>query len=171
MFASDLTTFLQILNETRANCIISTMGETSGAPWQAQLSLSEGRVAFCQVRNSADGQILLTNSAAVRWLASLGNLSWEQMDAPPRPFKADPFHPHAVPQRLTVSEQGGWNLWSRKQRQVFGLVDGGRSIERIALLLRQPLNVVKDIVHDFQSSGVIAVDPVRSEVREGEGVS
>ena len=171
MFASDLTTLLQILNETQANCVISTVGEASGAPWQAQLTLFEGQVTFCQVLNSVNGQILLTNSTAVHWLASLGNLAWEQMDAPPRPSQADPFHPHAVPRRLAASEQGGVHMWSRKQRQVFGLVDGKRSIERIAMLLRQPPGMVEDIVYDLQSSGVIAVDSAKSEVREAAGVS
>lgn len=176
MFTSDLIAVLWTLQETRANCIISTEGTASGVSWQAQLTLSEGRVTFCQVRNSAEGQVLLTDSTAVRWLARQGTLSWEQMDArhllsSPRSSQADPFYPHAVPQRLTVLEQGGMNSWSRKQRQVFGLVDGKRSLERIALMLRQPLSVIREIMHDLHAKGVIAVDRVKSEVKEEEGIS
>src|SRR5207248_2608315 len=113
MFKSDLTAVLWTMQETRANGVLSTAGADSEVPWQAQLALSEGQVTFCQIQNSADGQVLLTDSAAVSWLASLGNLSWEQTDPPPqqhplsspRGFQAGPFHPHAVPQRVRVVEQ------------------------------------------------------------------
>jgi len=44
---------------------------------------------------------------------------------------------------------------SRKQRQVFALVDGTRSAERIAAILRQPVEVVVKVLHDLETMGVI----------------
>ena len=177
MFASDLTTFLEILKETRANGIIATAGADAEGPWQAQLILAEGRVTFCRIQKSVDGQLLLTDGPALRWLASQGNLPWQQITAsppqdllpPPRGSQADPLQPAAIPQRLAVLESRGMASWSRKQRQVFGLIDGQRSIERIAMLLRQPVEVAEDIVRDLHAKGVIVVNTIAAEV--GQRVS
>lgn len=59
------------------------------------------------------------------------------------------------PQRIVQAEQGVISSWPRKYRQVFALVDGKRSAEHIAAILKQPPAVVERIVNDLQSLGVI----------------
>jgi hypothetical protein len=164
MYTSSLTELLRVLQVSQATCTIFTGGPQAGEPWQAQLTLSQGQVTSCQVLQSADGQLLLTDSAALQWLASQGSHSWDQVDVPPRMVlptrrtpQTEPLMPEAVPQRLEALELAESHTWSRKQRQVFGLVDGTRSIERIAMLLRQPLDLVLDLVRDLQARGAITV--------------
>ena len=178
MYTSSLTALFRVLQATQATCAIITRGAETGEPWQAQLTLSEGQVISCQVQHSADGQLLLTNGTALQWLASQGSLSWDQVGNPAklllpasRTPQAEPLPPGAVPQRLTVLGPAERGAWSRKQRQIFGLIDGTRSIERIAMMLRQPLNVVQDMVRDLQARGAITAMTALDEVREKESVS
>ena len=77
MYTGDLAKLLGMLKETRANDVIYTKWTGRGEPWQAQLTLLGGRVTFCHVWSSTDGHSLLTNSEAIRWLASQGNLTWK----------------------------------------------------------------------------------------------
>ena len=115
----------------------------------------------------------------MRWLASVGDLTWEQVAVTPqqtsssflRTTQAGPLQSVEIPRRLVPVEHVARHAWSRKQRQVFGLVDGQRSIQRIAMILRQPLTVVKDIVQDLQGRGVLAVDTLTGELREEEGIA
>ena len=164
MYTSSLTELLRVLQETQSTCTILTGGAEVGEPWQAQLTLSQGQLTSCQVLQSADGQLLLSDSAALQWLASQGGHSWDQVNDPPRLVlptrhtpQAEPLLPDAIPQRLAALESAESSIWSRKQRQVFGLVDGTRSIERIAMILRQPLDLVQDLVRDLQARGAITV--------------
>lgn len=166
-----------MLEKTRANGVISTEGTGPGVLWQAQLTLSEGQVTTCHVQSSVNGRSLLTDGEAIRWLASLGYLTWERAAFTPQ--RTSPLvlgdsqtvllQSSGVPRRLARAEPVGMHSWSRKQRQVFALVDGNRSTERIAVMLCHPLNVVEDIVHDLQSKGVIAVDKSTDELRKEKG--
>jgi hypothetical protein len=164
MYTSSLTEMLWVLQAAQATCTIFTGGPEAGEPWQAELTLSQGQVTSCQVRQSTDGQLLLTDTEALQWLASQGSRSWDQVSTPPRlvlPTRSipqeEPLMPEAVPQKLEVLEFVESRTWSRKQRQVFGLIDGTRSIERIAMILRQPLDLVQDLVRDLQARGAIIV--------------
>jgi len=178
MYTSDFIGLLRMLEETRANGVFSTQGTGPGVPWQAQLTLSEGQVTTCYVQSSVNGQSLLTDGEAIRWLASLRYLNWERTA-----FTSQRTSPlvsgdsqtvllqsSGVPQRLARAEPVGMHSWSRKQWQVFALVDGNRSTEQIAVMLCQPLNVVEDIVHDLQSKGVIAKDKSTDELSEEKGI-
>ena len=164
MYTSSLTELLRVLQAAQATCTIFTGGPETGEPWQAQITLSQGQVTSSQVLQSADGQHLLTDSAALQWLASQGSSSWDQVSNSPRlvlPTRRAPqeesLMPEAVPQRLEALELAESRMWSRKQRQVFGLIDGTRSIERIAMILRQPLDLVQYLVRDLQARGAITV--------------
>jgi hypothetical protein len=177
MYTNDLTGLLITLEKTQASGVISTEGTGPGVPWQAQLTLTEGRVTTCHVQSSVNGRRLLTDGEAIRWLASLGYRTWERAAITPQ--RTSPLvigdsqtillQSSMVPRRLAQAEPVGMHAWSRKQRQVFALVDGNRSTERIALMLCLPLNVVEDIVHDLQSKNVIAVDKSTDELREEKG--
>jgi MFS family permease len=59
------------------------------------------------------------------------------------------------PQRIVQAEQGVNHSWSWKHRQIFALVDGKRSVVHIAAMLKQPPEVVEEIVNDLQLQGVI----------------
>src|SRR5258708_37778697 len=175
MYTSSLTALARVL---QATCTIFTAGAETGEPWQAQLTLSKGQVISCRVQHSADGQLLLTDGTALQWLASRGSLSWDQVGksgkvvaAASRTPQAEPLLPGAIPQRLAVSGPAERGAWSRKQRQIFGLIDGTRSIERIAMMLRQPLDLVQDMVRDLQARGAITVMMALDEAREKESVS
>jgi len=168
-----------MLEETRANGVISTAGTGPGEPWRAQLTLIEGKVTACHVQRSANGRSLLTGGEAIRWLESLGYLTWERAAFTPqqtsplvlRDSQIAPLQPSGVPRRLAQAETVGTHEWSRKQRQVFALVDESRSAERIAVILCQPLNVVEEILHDLQSMGVVALDKDAAELREKKGIA
>jgi hypothetical protein len=166
MYTSNLTRLLGMLRETQATDVIYTAWTGPGEPWQARLTLFEGQVITCHVQSNVDGQYLLTDGEAMRWLADLGTLTWERVAS-----QADFLQSFEVPRRLMQVEQGGMHAWSRKQRQVFALVDGRRSIERIAVILCQPLNVVKEIVHELQARNALAVDRPTSALREEERIA
>lgn len=164
MYTSSLTELLRVLQEMQATCTIFTEDAEAGEPWEAQLSLSQGHLTSCQVLQSSNRQLLLTDSAALLWLASQGSHSWDQVGNPPRLLlparhtpQAESLLPDAVPQKVATLEPTESSTWSRKKRQVFGLIDGTRSIERIAMILRQPLDLVQDLVRDLQARGTITV--------------
>ncbi len=179
MYTNDLTGLLITLAKTQASGVISTEGTGPGVPWRAQLTLAEGRVTTCNVQSSVNGRSLLTDGEAIRWLASLGYLTWERAALTPQrtsllvPGDSQTFllQSSMVPRRLAQTGPMGMQTLSRKQRQVYALVDGNRSTERIAVMLCQPLNVVEDIVRDLQSMGVIAVDKSTDELSEEKGIA
>lgn len=179
MYTSDLARFLRMLKETRANGVFATEWAGPGEPWHAQLILLDGQVTFCTIQSSVDGYSLLTDSEAIHWLANLGNLQWEQVPSLPQQPSQSLLHasqavllsPIEVPQRLIQVEKGAIDAWPRKHRQVFALVDGHRSIERIADILRQPLHVVEDTLQDLQAKGVIALNGITEQLRKKEGIA
>jgi hypothetical protein len=163
MYAADLTTLLKILQEIQANEVISTAGMGPGESWCAQLILTKGHVTHCSVHTRVNGQCLLTDGEALGWLARLGNLIWKpqvstrQLPALlPPPAVPVPHQGQEVPRRLGGAEPVGMQSWSRKQRQVFALVDGRRSTQRIVAILCQPPEVVAALLNDLRSMGVIA---------------
>src|SRR5206468_12341409 len=83
MYTNDLTGLLRTLVETRANGVLLTQGTGPGIPWHAQLTLSEGQVATCHIQSSVNGSSLLTGAEAIRWLATLGYLTWESAASTP----------------------------------------------------------------------------------------
>jgi hypothetical protein len=165
MYNNDLPGLLRMSKETQADGVISTKGIGPGEPWQAQLTLFKGEVITCYVQSRVNGNILLTDYEALHWLASLGHLTWNQEASTPQQTSLPIFddsqpallQSYKVPRRLTQAKQTEMHSWSRKHRQVFALVDGRRSTERIAVILCQPLKVVEIILHDLQAKGVIAM--------------
>ena len=89
MNAGDLAELLQMLQGTQKNWVAhialpEAVASGSGEPWQAQLTVIEGKVT-CQVWSSVDKRVLLTNDRAIRWLATLPHLSWNlEPIVPPR---------------------------------------------------------------------------------------
>ncbi len=165
MYTSDLPELLQMLHGTQKNLVVHiALPEAAaigpGEPWQAQLSLIEGKVT-CQIWSSVDQRVLITNDEAIRWLAKLPQLSWSlepfvtQRTPVPAFGRSEAISLQQVPRRITHVEKNIMNTWSRKQRQVFALVDGSRTIEHIARMLQLPPHVVEQVLNDLQALGVI----------------
>ena len=166
VYSSDLNTILRMLKRTQHHWVVhlqwpETEEAGSGAAWQAELFFVEGKVITCHVSSRVDGHLLLMDQQALRWLASLQHFTWrlEPFTPPqaPAPIFSSTQAPlvQQVPRRIMQAEQGVMNAWSRKQRQIFGLVDGSRTVEQIATILHQPPPVVAEILNDLQAMGVI----------------
>ncbi len=168
MHRSTFTELIQMLKETQKNWVVNIETEESGSdkPWQAQLSFVDGIVTACHVWYKADGYSLLTDGEAVRWLTNLPSLSWTPEEPTPKQTllqakngsQAVLSSSPQVPQRFRQVEQRMILSLSRKQRQVFALVNGTRNAERIAAILRQPAEVVVEVLHDLEAMGVIRLE-------------
>jgi hypothetical protein len=168
MYTTTFTELVQMLKKTRQNWVVNIETEEtgSGKPWQAQLSMVDGIVTVCQVWHKADGRSLFSDGGAIRWLTSLPSLTWTP--EPMTPQQALPqavngsqmvaSSPSPVPRRFRQVEQRAILSLSRKQRQVFALVDGTRSIEKIAVILRQPVEVVTKALYELETMGVITLE-------------
>ena len=165
MYTSTFTELVQMLKETQKNWVVNIETEETGSEklWQAQLSFVDEIVTVCHVWRKADGGSLFADGGAINWLTNLPSLRWTLER--PTPQQALPQAGNGsqavlsssprVPQRFRQVEQRMILSLSRKQRQVFALVDGTRSAERIAAILRQPAEVVVGVLHDLEAMGVI----------------
>jgi hypothetical protein len=168
VYTTTFTELVQMLKKTRQNWVVDIETEETGSakPWQAQLSFVDGIVTVCQVWHKADGRSLFTDGGAIRWLTSLPSLTWTLETLAPEkvlPQAVNGPHmvassPSPVPRRFRQVEQSVILSLSRKQRQVFALVDGTRSIEKIAVILRQPVEVVTKVLHELEMMGVITLE-------------
>ena len=125
MYASDLTELLQMLLGTQKSWVAQialpeAVALGSGEPWQAQLTVIEGKVT-CQVWSSVDKRVLLTNDGAIRWLATLPRLSWslETIVPPMASTRALQVSQatlvQRVPQRTTRGEEDDEHLVSKTE--------------------------------------------------------
>ena len=164
VYATDLMEVLHSLKQMSGQWTlhIEPVGNdevNAGEPWQAYLSLVAGQITTCQVYSRVDGRLLLLDQEALGWLANLRHFNWrlEPLSLPQAPAvsRYQPFLAQQVPRRITQVEKGVIQAWPRKQRQVFGLVDGSRTIEQIAILLHQPPEEIAQILDGFGAMGVI----------------
>jgi hypothetical protein len=165
MYTSDLAKLLQTLRGTQKNYVVhielpKAAAIGPGEPWQAQLTLIEGKVT-CKVWSRVDKRVLFTNDEAIRWLATLPHLSWSlepfvpQRTPVPALRRSQAISLQLIPRRIAPVDKKMMNTWSRKQRQVFALVNGTRTIEHIATILQQPPHVVEQVLDDLQAIGVV----------------
>lgn len=138
------------------------LGQKTGC--QVRIDLVEGKVVYCHIEDST-GQIhILDNDKAFSSLYGLGTLKWYVEtglpDVPPpadtnsSPLRAMPsvntgplptFSPYdtvplqnissIVPRKVINVESSALRRLSRSQRRVLILVDGTRSVEKIASML------------------------------------
>lgn len=66
-------------------------------------------------------------------------------------------HRPLVPRRLFSLNQHEINSWPRRHRQVYVLIDGVRSVEKIAAMLSQPPHMIEKILREIESVGVIVL--------------
>ncbi len=132
---------------------------------QVIVVVRNGSVVSCFILDR-NGLKLYENAEAQRLLPRLGILDWKrasttvtQTTTPVTPpfvpiVKSEPrnsdfiSHPQKVPGLQTHS-------WSTLQRSVYFLADGTRTIEQIASLLSRPVSTIEQIIHDFETSGVV----------------
>jgi hypothetical protein len=172
VYKFDLTTTLQILSRLRQNAILRTeLQDTRNLTekFVAQLDIIEGKAVSCYIKNR-HGQIIFSDLEALRILYGLGPLEWSlapRQDvtiAIPKPLLLPKpallaLPPPAstrspVPRRIVLVDQEQMISWPRRHRMVYVLIDGQKSIDRIAAMLSLPVNVVEDIIRDLQSIDV-----------------
>jgi len=159
-------------------------GTSTGEPWQAYLYLVEGRAVACRIYSKKDGRVLLGNEEAMHWLArwekrefawkaltseqSRAILFAQQSSSPqgllPSPQRAASAqrlnevmaaNNDGVPQRLVSVEKNIMRSWPRNHRLIFALVDGKRSVEKIAAMLKLTQKNVEEVLSDLHRIGVI----------------
>ena len=170
MYKLDLAALLQMLQEFQQNAILHTEIESipnARGRFQVQVSLFEGKVSSCLIRDRS-GNTLLANSDALDWLQRLGTLNWTltlQQSGPAAPAQNSPLLSPSVPRpsipiprRIAHVTQEQMSQWSRKHRAVFVLVDGRKSVEQIAGLLSLPVKEVEKVLRDLQSTRFVALD-------------
>ncbi|MBV9230711.1 MAG: hypothetical protein JOZ18_15485 [Chloroflexi bacterium] len=184
MYTKNLEQLLRLLRSSRQSGLLTVeSAEPDGALWQGQFRLIEGNVVACQVCKRVDGQVLLRNDEALRWMIAQGKLNWHLEEGVQTPETLLP----ALPPRASATgegkngtgmhgafspssaEQTGWiprrtlkgsqisakSLKSLEYFQVFTLVNGHNSVEGITRLLRKPSHVVSSILYDLRDAGLI----------------
>ncbi len=63
-----------------------------------------------------------------------------------------------VPKRLMQLNHAEISAWSRRHRQVYILVDGVRSVEKIAAMLSQPSQLVEEVLREIEVTGAITLE-------------
>jgi hypothetical protein len=158
MYTSNLIQLLQMLNGTRKNWVVyisSSQADAfrTGEPWEARLSLTEGRVT-CRIWSTVDRRLLLSNEEAIRWLADLPQFVW-RLETTISPQGSQETLLPWIPQRVEQVEKTAINALSREQRQILGLVDGRRTAKEIATILQQPLDALEKVLDDLRARGFI----------------
>ncbi len=168
MYKLDIAALLQMLQEFQQNAILHTEIESipnTRGRFQVQVSLFEGKVSSCFIKDHS-GQILLANNNALDWLQRQGTLNWTlTLQQPATPAQNAPLLQPSVPRifipiprRLAQVTQEQISLWPRKHRAVFVLVDGRKNTEQIAGLLSLPVKEVEKVLRDLQSTRFIALE-------------
>ena len=68
------------------------------------------------------------------------------------PFVTDPFW---IPQRLVPYQPQHFHLWTFRQRTVFALVDGKRTVAYIAHMLSTSQDMVAQTLHELYNMGMV----------------
>ncbi len=169
MYKLDVVALLQMLQEFQQDATLQTeIQSVPGAKgrFHVHLSLSEGKVASCFIKDSK-GQIVLIGDNALQWLQRLGTLNWtltlQQANTPTSaqnaPSLPEPSAPRIfIPRRIAQIAQEQMSRWPRKHRTVFVMIDGRKSVEHIAGLLSLPIKEVEGVLYDLQSNKFIVVE-------------
>ncbi len=174
MYTKDFASLLELLSISGQSGMLTVeQPEYEGIPWQAQLTLVEGKVTSCWLRSKVDGRVLLRDAEVTRWLSVQGKLYWrleevaqsqaEQLSQaavspsteavfPAQPASRFTTAPCRTPRGTQVAMD---RSWSRDHRLVFALIDGRRTIAEIAGLLHKPPEQVVQVLNDLRAGGLI----------------
>ena len=182
MYKIDLATLLQLFEEFQRSGVFTaeiprgTLGLKE--PGLERVEVINGMVVNCVILGR-DGRYLASGTDALRKLHQMGGLKW-QMNAntqkgsspvvetsPLRSFSPSQlpmprvtgnlsFH-MLIPMRTTMMEQGMMNRLTPVQRRVLVLVDGTRSVAKIAALLSVRAEIVQGTLRELEAMGLIMV--------------
>ncbi len=174
----DLETLLSLLEEAGQNGSLFTELPSGISGFKeycrARIDLQEGKIVFCQIEGR-NGRILASKRQALQLVSNLGSREWHLVEAPspPRALSPSPVDRSSpsrrslqasslVPQRVPLIDQYALSRLPRRHRQVLSLIDGTRSIERIAALLHSstdgnPIQQVEEIVQELEVLGMITI--------------
>ena len=135
-------------------------------PCEVMVTVATGRVQACSVVNQ--GRVVLLADDALQRVLPLWVLSWTYIpDVPhtssPSAHDLAPF----VPQRVREVPLHELKAWPRVPRRLYQLTDVPHSLDQLAHLLRQPLDVVMATAMQLQQQGVIRL---ASQQERQEGV-
>ena len=169
MYRTDLATMVGILFqqsiELRAE--VSQVDGIEG-PSLVRVVVMKGNIVACSIEKQ--GGAAISGDMALRIVDRLGALEWihtplEKRElALPMPQTASPADtpaaeilPSSIPIRVGLVEQHKPDTWPRTQRLVFNLVDGNKSVQRIAQLLAKPCEVVQKILYILYANDIIVL--------------
>lgn len=132
---------------------------------EVALILGQGHIQRCTIR-TRNGLLLAQGGEALKTLEQLGNLAWQVQELsssgeswPATDSKGQEHGQSAeqhIPRRcvaaLSLTQQ---QTLSRRQRQVFALVNGSRSVAGIAALLRLPADEIARLLQELQHDQLI----------------
>lgn len=176
----DLETLLTLLGEVEQNGHLSTIF-SSGIPGikercQAKVDLQEGKIVFCQIEGR-NGRVFATGNQAIQLLSQLGPHEWQLVETQPieslSPITTVQLSPQnqrylytstLVPQRITFIDQRTLNRLPLRHKHVLNLVDGKRSVGRIAAILfsstdGQIIQQVGEILRELETMKMVAIKP------------
>ena len=163
----DLTTLMQILSrQQQTGELLASRVRLPGMSelCQAHLDLIEGTIHSCVLRTMT-GLVLAQGDDAVAVLARL-ILKWDWTAYQTEPSTAQTPRPHShsntgddaylIPYKADQINYSELHTLSRAHRKVFGLIDGMRSIQRIAEFLSSSERAdLPAILRDLRSKGLI----------------
>jgi predicted transcriptional regulator len=174
MRTKDFGSLLQLLQLSQQNGLLLVM--SSEGDWQARLQLQGGMPKSCYIALLPSMMVVMSGQKAIEWLSHRGELEWflEESSSPPEKntavlkahdMRSDQRHltntetfssafAKRVPHRLSHAIDQNW---SREARRVFALIDGKRTIETIAELLRKRPEEMRPILQQLVSKGIIHI--------------
>ena len=169
----DIETLLLFLSSRRQSGEVSAElkrfpGIAYKGPCYAYITLIEGKVISCIVQDQ-EGTTLVNGETALRGLRAMGQLDWDwattslkSVVAPPAQENHPPDMFSLIPRRIVPFEMIDRNTLPRRHWQVLLLIDGSRTVTRIASILSvsplpSDLQEVIRILQDLQQRGIIVV--------------
>jgi hypothetical protein len=145
---------------------------------QAELTIVQGQVQSCLIRDQRERQVMLQGQIAFDLLQLCGVLSWS-VQAEPQASSQLPIieegpddgqtekSQSSLPRQTTLLEQRQITMLPRKHRQVLNLVNGQRGINELCRLLHCTRDQLMEILADLAADHLITLaDPDdRSDTR------
>lgn len=163
MYNLDFETMKQVMQEHQKTGYLYADVSSGVAgmqePCRIEVNLQAGIVVSCSITGSSGRR--LTDKDSAKKIARLGRLKWTftPQEGVTLSSKSGPLPELAplFPQRTVHLEQWQLQSWPRMHRLVFALVDGTRSIDKIADVLSVSSDQVDKALRDLQSIGVVTL--------------